>query len=59
MGRTRRSFTTEFKADAVCLVWQQGYTVGQACQALGVGETVEAKVVLFHTFLHDGRQRRF
>ena len=35
MKRGRRSFTAEFKADAVDLVKQQGYTVGQACQALG------------------------
>ena len=39
MKRGRRSFTTEFKADAVALVRQQGYTVAQACQALEVGET--------------------
>ncbi len=39
MKRGRRSFTAEFKADAVALVQQQGYTVGQACQALGIGET--------------------
>lgn len=39
MKRGRRSFTTEFKADAVALVQQQGYTMGQACQALGIGET--------------------
>ena len=39
MKRSRRSFTAEFKADAVSLVQQQGYTVGQASQALGIGET--------------------
>ncbi len=39
MKRTRRSFTPEIKADAVSLVQQQGYTVAQACQALGIGET--------------------
>ena len=39
MKRGRRSFTPEFKADAVALVRQQGYTVAQACQALGLGET--------------------
>ncbi len=39
MKRGRRSFTAEFKADAVSLVEQQGYTVAQACQALGIGET--------------------
>ena len=39
MGRTRRSFTTEFKRDAVALVRQQGYSVPQACQALNIGDT--------------------
>ena len=39
MKRERRSFTAEFKADAVSLVKQQGYTVAQACQALAIGET--------------------
>jgi len=39
MKRRRRSFTAEFKAEAVALVQQQGYTVAQACQALGLGET--------------------
>lgn len=39
MKRGRRTFTAEFKADAVSLVQQQGYTVAQACQALGIGET--------------------
>lgn len=38
MKRGRRSFSPEFKADAVALVQQQGYTVAQACQALGIGE---------------------
>ena len=39
MNRERRTFTAAFKADAVSLVQQQGYTVAQACQALGIGET--------------------
>jgi transposase len=39
MKRGRRSFAAEFKADAVSLVQQQGYTVAQACQALAIGET--------------------
>jgi len=39
MKRRRRRFTAEFKAEAVALVQQQGYTVAQACQALGLGET--------------------
>lgn len=39
MKRGRRRFTAEFKADAVALIQQQGYTVAQACQALAIGET--------------------
>lgn len=39
MKRGRRSFSAEFKADAVSLVRQQGYTVAQACHALEIGET--------------------
>ena len=39
MQRRRRSFTVEFKGEAVALVREQGYTVAQACQALGIGET--------------------
>ena len=38
MKRGRRTFTAAFKADAVSFVQQQGYTVAQACQALGLGE---------------------
>lgn len=36
---SRRSFSTEFKREAVCLVVQQGYSVSEACRALGIGET--------------------
>lgn len=39
MRRTRRSFTTEFKRDAVALVRQQGYSISQACEALNIGDT--------------------
>lgn len=36
---SRRSITPEFKHEAASLVVQQNYTIKQACQALGVGET--------------------
>ena len=39
MAVHRRSFTPEFKREAVDLVVTQGYTIPQACRALGVGET--------------------
>lgn len=46
MRRTRRSFTPEFKADAVSLARQQGYPVAQACQALEIGETALRRWVM-------------
>ncbi|RNM01976.1 IS3 family transposase, partial [Dickeya undicola] len=39
MRSLRRSFTPEFKREAAALVVEQGYTVHEACQAMGVGET--------------------
>jgi transposase len=39
MTTGRRSFTPEFKRDAAALVIEQGYTINEACQAMGVGET--------------------
>ena len=39
MTTDRRSFTPEFKRDAAKLVLEQGYTIGEACKAMGVGET--------------------
>ena len=39
MKKARRYFTPEFKAEAVKLVTERGYTVAQACRELGVGET--------------------
>lgn len=35
----RRTFTSEFKLEAVRLVLEQRYTVLQACKSLGIGET--------------------
>ena len=39
MARQRRSFSTEFKAEAANLVVKQGYSVSEASRSLGVGET--------------------
>lgn len=39
MTRQRRSFSTEFKQEAACLVLDQGYSVTEACRSLDVGET--------------------
>ncbi|QIM68131.1 transposase [Basfia succiniciproducens] len=35
----RRTFSAEYKAEAVKLVTERGYSVSQACRELGVGET--------------------
>ena len=39
MKRKRRSFSTEFKHEAACLVLDQGYSVPEACRSLDVCET--------------------
>lgn len=39
MRRPRRSFSAEFKLEAVKLVTDKGYSISQACQELDVGET--------------------
>jgi transposase len=39
MSRQRRTFSTEFKREAAILVLDQGYTVVEACQSLGVVES--------------------
>src|SRR5438874_11703388 len=40
MARKRRSYTPEFKAEAVKLVTEQGYSVAEAARSLGVHETL-------------------
>jgi transposase len=40
MAKTRRTFTREFKAEAVKLVTEQGYSVAEAARSLGVHETL-------------------
>ena len=39
MSRQRRTFSAEFKREAATLVLDQGYTVVEACQSLGVVES--------------------
>ena len=39
MKRQHRSFSTEFKHEAACLVLDQGYSVPEAYRSLDVGET--------------------
>jgi transposase len=40
MARRRRSYTSEFKVEAVKLVTEKGYSVAEAARSLGIGETL-------------------
>src|SRR5262245_1805417 len=40
MPRTRRTYTSEFKAEAVKLVTEQGYSVAEAARSLGISENL-------------------
>ena len=40
MARKRRSYTPEFKAEAVQLVTEQGYSVAEAARSLGIHDTL-------------------
>ncbi len=40
MARQRRSYTREFKVEAVKLVTEKGYSVAEAARSLDVGETL-------------------
>ena len=39
MKRDRRSFSKEFKHEAASLVVSEGYSIPEACRAMGVGNT--------------------
>jgi transposase len=40
MARRRRSYTREFKTEAVKLVMEKGYSVAEAARSLDIGETL-------------------
>src|SRR5687768_15220022 len=40
MPRTRRTYTPEFKTQAVQLVTEQGYSVAEAARSLGISENL-------------------
>lgn len=40
MARTRRTYTPEFKAEAVKLVTDQGYSFAEAARSLGLSENL-------------------
>ena len=39
MKRDRQSFSIEFRNEAASLVVSQGYSIPEACRAMGVGDT--------------------
>ena len=39
MKRQGRSFSTDFKHEAACLVVEQGYSIPEASRSIGAGET--------------------
>src|SRR5436305_6364045 len=40
MARTRRTYTPEFKTEAVKLITEQGYSVAEAARSLGLSENL-------------------
>lgn len=40
MARKRRVYTSEFKAEAVKLVTEKGYSLAEAARSLGIHETL-------------------
>ena len=40
MARTRRTYTPEFKAEAVKLVTVQGYSIAEAARSLGIKDNL-------------------
>src|SRR5262245_49205271 len=40
MARQRRSYSSEFKVEAVKLITEKGYSVAEAARSLDVGETL-------------------
>ena len=40
MARKRRTYTPEFKAEAVKLVTEQGYSIAEAARSLGIHQTL-------------------
>lgn len=40
MARKRRTYTPEFKAEAVKLITEQGYSIAEAARSLGIHDTL-------------------
>jgi transposase len=56
MPRTRRTYTPEFKAEAVRLVTEQGYSVAEAARSLGISENL---IRNWKQALHDRGEHAF
>jgi len=56
MARTRRTYTPEFKAQAVKLVTEQGYSVAEAARSLGVCDNF---IRNWKQVLHDKGEHAF
>ena len=56
MARTRRTYTPEFKAQAVQLVTQHGYSVAEAARSLGISENL---IRYWKQALHDKGEGAF
>ncbi|MFT6254503.1 MAG: transposase, partial [Granulosicoccus sp.] len=46
MKMKKPSFTTEFKVESANLVINQGYSINEACQAVGVSESAMRRWVM-------------
>ena len=58
MARQRRTYTSEFKVEAVKLVTVQGYSLAQAARSLGIGRAEErAEVRVVGKVTHEGANR--
>jgi hypothetical protein len=56
MARTRRIYTPEFKAEAVKLVTEQGYSIAEAARSLGINAIGGVTAfVLCRLFSHASR----
>ena len=56
MPRTRRTYTPEFKAEAVKLVTEHGYSVAEAARSLSISENL---LRYWKQALHDKGERAF
>ena len=56
MARTRRTYTPEFKLEAVKLVTELGYSVAEAARRLGIHETLLRS---WKQALHDKGEQAF